>query len=139
MKINLRIRAGKLYPADDEAKESLAKFQDADYIQIDIKNMDTRTIKQNASMYLYFTMIATQLNKRGHRIDPKGLNIDWSPIRVKELIWKEFQKVVLGKESTKLLDRQELTKVYDYMNRYLGERFGFNVEFPNKEQLEEKE
>ena len=133
MKINLRIRAGKLYPADDEAKESLAKFQDADYIQIDIKNMDTRTIKQNASMYLYFTMIATQLNKRGHRIDPKGLNIDWSPIRVKELIWKEFQKIVLNKESTRKLTRIEITEIYDYVNQYLGETFDFNVTFPSKD------
>ena len=133
MKINLRIRAGKLYPADDEAKEQLSKFQDADYIQIDIKNMDTRTILQNKAMHKFFSMIATQLNKRGHRIDPKGLNIDWSPIRVKELIWKEFQKVVLNKESTRKLTRTEITEIYDYVNQYLGETFDFNVAFPSKD------
>lgn len=139
MKINLRIRAGKLYPADDEAKEQLSKFQDAEYLQIDIKNMDIRSIKQNSALHRYFSLISIELNKRGVRVDPNGMNIEWSMLRVKELIWKEFQKLVLGKESTRLLSKQELTEVYDYVNYFLGERFSFNVEFPNREQLENKE
>lgn len=135
MKIDLRIRNNKLYPADDEAKQKLSKFKDADYLQVDIKNMDIRSIKQNSALHRYFSLVSTELNKRGYRLDPQGLNIDWSMLRVKEVIWKKFQKVVLGKESTRLLDKVEITQIYDYMNLYLGENFNFNVEFPNKEQL----
>ena len=139
MKINLRIRAGKLYPADDEAKEKLSKFQDAEYLQVDIKNMDIRSIKQNSALHRYFSLVSIELNKRGIRVDPQGMNLEWSMLTVKELIWKEFQKLVLGKDSTRLLNKQELTEIYDYVNNFLGERFSFNVEFPNKEQLENKE
>lgn len=125
------------YSSDDVDK--VDSFKDGAVYSCDIKNMDIRSVKQNAALHRYFGLVSKELNSRGHRLDPNGMNLDWNMLRVKELIWKEFQKVILGKESTRLLNKTELTQIYDEVNLYLGEKFGFNIEFPNKEQLEYKE
>lgn len=122
------------YSTDDINK--IDNFKEDAVYECDIKNIDIRSLKQNNALHRYFSLVSIELNKRGHKIDPQNLNIDWSMTRVKELIWKEFQKIVLQKDSTRLLTKKELTEIYDFVNQYLGETFGFNVEFPNREQLE---
>jgi len=54
---------------------------------------------------------------------------------VKEIIWKEIQKVVLGKASTTELSKQEdIDAVYDVMNKWLGQEFGLHIPFPCDEE-----
>ncbi|WP_201353834.1 hypothetical protein [Hydrogenimonas urashimensis] len=106
------------------------------YYQVKITNMDYRTIKQNAAMHLYFTMVADALNEAG--LDMKQVikaDVPWSPSSVKEVMWKRLQKAMLGKESTTKLKKEEIDKVYDVMNRLLGEKFGIHVPFPSKEMM----
>jgi len=62
MKILLRIYNKNLVPADDDAREKLDTFIDGAFYSCDIKNMDTRTVKQNSALHLWCTKIARLLN-----------------------------------------------------------------------------
>lgn len=137
MKINVQIRNDNIivpYSTDDVNKiDEMNK--NAIYV-VEFGKVDERSIKQNSSLHRYFNLVAKELNKNGFKIQSNlNMELDWTMQRVKELIWKEFQKVVLGKESTRLLTKTELTNIYDYVNRYTSENFGISIEFPNKEQL----
>ena len=133
MKITFKIEMGQLLPYSIDDKESLAKLKDGVY-EVDIKNMDMRTIQQNKAMHKYFTMLSSKLNEGGLTI-PKTLkaDIEWTPTSVKDLLWRPIQESVLNKKSTTKLNKDEITKVYDVLNMALGQKFGFNVEFPTRE------
>lgn len=140
MKLNITIRPDNIiipYATEDiEKVDGLNKK--AIYV-VELGKVDERSLKQNNALHRYFSLVARELNKNGFKIQSNlNMELDWNMTRVKELIWKEFQKVVLGKDSTRLLTKKELTQIYDYVNRYTSEQFGISMEFPNKEQLENK-
>lgn len=141
MKLNITIRPDNIiipYATEDiEKVDGLNKK--AIYV-VELGKVDERSLKQNNALHRYFSLVARELNKNGFEIQSNlNMELNWNTTRVKELIWKEFQKVVLGKESTRLLTKKELTQIYDYVNRYTSEQFGISIEFPNREQLENKE
>lgn len=133
MKIVFKVEMGQLIPFSTNDKESLAKLKDRVY-EVDIKNMDMRTIKQNSAMHKYFAMLSSKLNEGGLSI-AKTLKVDieWTPTSVKDLLWRPIQEAVLDKKSTTKLNKDEITKVYDVLNKALGEKFGFSLEFPTRE------
>lgn len=102
---------------------------------------DKRTLKQNAALHLWFTMLADELNIAGldvMKTMKQDFEIPWTPILVKEIIWKEIQKALYDKKSTtELLKKEEIDIIYNVINRELSRiHKGLNVpEFPNKEQL----
>jgi len=124
---------GQILPYSIDDKKSLAKLKDGVY-EVDIKNMDMRTIKQNSAMHKYFALLAEAFNESGQSI-PKVLKVDieWTPTAVKDLLWRPIQETVLKKKSTTKLNKDEITKVYDVLNRALGERVGISVPFPTKD------
>lgn len=141
MKLNITIRPDNIiipYATEDiEKVDGLNKK--AIYV-VELGKVDERSLKQNSALHRYFSLVARELNANGFKIQSNlNMELDWNMTRVKELIWKEFQKVVLGKDSTRLLTKKELTQIYDYVNRYTSEQFGISIEFPNKEQLENKQ
>ena len=94
-----------------------------------------RTLQQNRSLHLYFTMLADELNAAGYdmrRTLKPGVDIPWTPDNVKEFLWKPLQHAYLDKESTTELTTKEIDKVYDVLNRHLGETTGVTVVFPSK-------
>lgn len=139
MKVNVYIRDNLLIPYESIDVDKIDTLEKKAIYTIEIGKPDQRSIAQNSALHRYFSLVARELNKEGHRLDPEGRNLEWTLLSVKELIWKEFQKVILGKNSTRLLTKKELTQIYDEVNLYLGERFGFNIEFPNRGQLEDKD
>jgi hypothetical protein len=98
-----------------------------------------RTTQQNAALHLYFTQLADALNAAGfdmaHFPYKKSASIPWTPETVKEYLWRSLQVAYLGKKSTRDLSKWEVDKVYDILNRYLGEKTGVFVEFPSEEAL----
>jgi len=59
----------------------------------------------------------------------------WTPESVKEYLWRATQKVMLTKESTTELTTDEITKVYEVINRFMAENHGVSVPFPSIEEL----
>lgn len=100
-----------------------------------------RTPAQNNALHLYLTQVAQALEREGHTMQDvlKHINkVEITPTmsNVKELLWREIQKVVLGKTSTTDLRKQEdIDKVYDVMNKWLGTYFEINIPFPNDEEV----
>ena len=133
MKLKIKLLQGQIVPLTEEDKISLGELKDAVY-EVDIKNMDMRTIKQNSAMHKYFALLSSKLNEAGLTI-VKVLKIDveWTPDSIKNELWRPIQKSVLEKESTKKLTKGEITKVYDVLNRSLGKKLGVNVPFPTKD------
>ena len=134
MKIQFKKERGQLIPYSDEDERKLKKMEDGVAYVVDIKNFDMRTLKQNAAMHKYFTLVAEALNDK--QLTVKTIikaDIEWNPISVKSLLWKPIQEAVLHKKSTTELKRKEIDDVYDTINRALGEKFGIYVPFPTIE------
>ena len=131
MKITFKKERGQLIPYSDEDYEQLSKLSDAVY-QVDVKNMDMRTIKQNSAMHKYFQLLADALNNHGLTVsNMMKVDIDWNEGRVKENLWRPIQEAILDKKSTTKLSSNEVSIIYDTLNRALSVKFGISVQFPS--------
>jgi len=95
-----------------------------------------RTPKQNNSIHAYFDLLADELNAAGldmRQVLKPSVDIPWTASSIKEFIWKPIQKAMLGKESTTELETKEVDKVFDVLNRHMGEKFNIHVPFPSLE------
>lgn len=94
-----------------------------------------RTAQQNKAMHLWFTMVADALNAAGldmrKTLKPE-IEIPWSGENVKDFLWRPVQKTMLGVDSTTdLKSKDDIDKVYDVLNRHLGEKFQIHIPFPD--------
>ena len=69
--------------------------------------------------------VAQALNEAGFdirkTITSYTMELDWTPESVKECMWRPAQKALLGKHSTTELNKHEdITRVYDTVNRFLA-------------------
>lgn len=96
--------------------------------------MKQRTEQQNRALHLFFELLAQELNAAGYTVQlvlAQKMDLDWDKEMVKELLWRPAQKALLRKKSTTELSKQEdIDRVYEHLNRHLGEKFGLHVEFP---------
>ena len=89
MKITLKLEHGYFIPYDKLEKDKMDKLKDGIY-QVELSNLDLRTLTQNRAFHLYFNMVAVQLNNGGLYInklirdDKYKAEINWSGILVKE-------------------------------------------------------
>lgn len=63
----------------------------------------------------------------------KGHKSYWSESKVKALIWHKVQKLQFDIDSTTKLDTEQVSKVYELINRYTSSQFGVSVVFPSKD------
>lgn len=132
MKIELIVKDGYIQPVKPE---QIKELKDGIYIA-EVKHLDTRTILQNKSLHLYFKMVADMLNYQNISIAMTiKPDIKWTGDTVKELLWNPIQKAATNKSSSTKLNKDEITKVYDILNKLTGEKFGFNIDFPNKNKI----
>jgi len=96
-----------------------------------------RTTQQNRAVHKYFALLAETLNEAGldmrQTLKP-DVDIPWTPLNIKTYLWKPIQLAQLHKESTADLTTDEVNKVYEVLNRHLGEKLGVHVEFPSSEE-----
>ena len=100
--------------------------------------MEQRTVQQNKALHLYFQMVADTLNDAGldmRKTLKPTVSIDWTGETVKEYMWRPVMKTQLGKTSTTELDTAEITRVWETINRFLGENHGVTQSFPSIEQI----
>ena len=93
----------------------------------------TRTNRQNRALHLYFDLLSEALNDAG--FDMKAVmgdvDIPFTPGTVKSHLWLPIQKAYLETDSTTKLKTNEITTVYDILNKHVGERTGISLSFPN--------
>jgi len=99
--------------------------------------MDKRTLRQNASLHLFYELLATELNSSGldmKKVLKPTIDIPWTQENVKNHLWRPIQEAMLNKESTTELTTKEVSQVYEVLNRHLGEKLKVHVPFPSDEQ-----
>lgn len=99
-----------------------------------------RTLQQNKALHLFFRLLADELNSAGldmRKTLKPSIDIPWSPNTIKEYLWRPIQEAQLIKKSTTELNTSEINKIWETLNRHLGERFGLYVPFPTKEMTDQ--
>ncbi len=102
------------------------------------KEEKQRTQQQNSSLHLFYTQLAEALNDAGldmRKTLKPSIDIPWDSRTIKEYLWRPIQKAQIGKESTASLSTQDINKIYNTLNRHLGETFGIYVPFPSIDTL----
>ena len=140
MKITFKKERGQLIPYSDEDYEQLSKLSDAVY-QVDVKNMDMRTVKQNSSLHLWAQKIADTLNE--NNLYMTGLfnnDIMWTMQLVKEQIIKGLIKQLFNIDSTTKLKRKEFDTLIDTITVIFGEKKGIKIpSFPSRDLWNDKD
>jgi len=101
---------------------------------VQIKTGKATTTQRN-SMHLYFRQLATTLNEAGLdmvTILEEGAEIPWSEHTVKSEIWGKVMVALTDRTSTTQLERDEVGKIYEVVNRHLASKFGVMQSFPNR-------
>jgi len=79
-------------------------------------------------------MVADELNAAGlskQQVLSKTIELAWDGDSIKEDLWRPVQKALLKKKSTTELKKTEdIDKVFEHLNRFLGEKLGVHVPFP---------
>lgn len=94
-----------------------------------------RTNQQNNALHLMFEQLANELNDRGMYIGQViRFDAPWNATRVKELIWREVQKKMTGKQSTTELTTKEIDQIFEVIHQALASK-GIEVDFPSIESI----
>lgn len=98
--------------------------------------LNHRTSTQNASMHLWFEMVATYLNDAGYDMRKtlrQDMDIPWSQNSVKEYLWRPVQKAVTGEESTTKPSKTDYGDIYQSLSRHFSQKFGLTLpEWPHR-------
>ena len=112
--------------------------QDISEWEITIKPREARqrTQPQNSAIHVFCRLLAKTLNNAGldmRKVLKPEVEIPWTDVTAKENLWKPIQKAMYEIESTTDLDTEQVSKVYDTLNRHLSDKFGVSQAFPSKE------
>lgn len=126
------------------AEEILREFKEGDLVSIEIKKLTpskARSIPQNSSIHLYCGKLSDAFNNGGFDMKVvfdkmiKSFFISWSMILVKQVMWHKIQYALFDIESTTKLTTDQVTVVYEHINRFTAENFGISIQFPSQESL----
>lgn len=121
MKMTFKIHHGQLCPVDGETRAKFDKFKEGAYYEVDIKNLDVRTIKQNRLIHQFCENISAELQKQGiHLNNVLKHDTPVSMMAVKELMFKSVVQSLYGKSSTTKLNKNELNLVFDTLILFLS-------------------
>lgn len=103
--------------------------------------MKHRTIQQNKALHKFFELVSEQLNDAGYDVRKTlkhDFELDWTPLLVKEIIFKSIIKAKFGKSKTSELSSGELQLAYDELNRHFVTKFGIHIPFPSLDTMLEQ-
>ena len=136
-----KIVKGQIIPANPvRFKSDLSRFEDK-FVEIKIEKIKkTRTSQQNRALWLYFTILAYELNQRGldmKTIIREEVEIEWTKDSICQYLWRPLQKTMFGEISTRKLTTEQINQIYDNLNRIIIERTSGEVQvnFPSIEEL----
>lgn len=133
MKITLKKIGDCAVPNSDADLEKWNKFSDAVY-EVDMKNLDSRTVAQNSALHLWATKIAKVLNKNSlYMVGVFGNKIEWTMELVKAQIIKATIKKVFDIDSTTKLKRKEIDEMIDYVTIVFSSKGVEIPSFPSRE------
>ena len=142
MKITLRKGGIALFPNSQEDIDKLEKLSDAIY-EVDIKNLDMRTVKMNNAMHLWFSQIAELLNRNNKKLSNEFLTveIDYNMELVKSIFGTLAVNYATDGRTTHTskMMKKELEKFIYVIVMLLARQNIEAPQFPNKKLWDEKE
>jgi len=137
--ISAKIINGEITFLNEKEKELVLSQFEGKNVTIEVKKkIKRRTNTQNKSIHLYFGLLAEALNDAGYDIRrtlKKDFDIPWTSETIKNFLWRPVQLVYTGKKSSKNIKTKDIDKIYDIVNKNLGEKTGVYVPFPCIENL----
>jgi hypothetical protein len=107
------------------------------YLVIKVKTGKQRTSTQNAAMHKYFSLLSQSLNDAGYtvaRFFNRPIEMSWTPNLVKDLIWRKIQLAKYPDiNSTSKLERNQVSEIYDEINKFMIEHRNIEVHFPSNQ------
>ena len=103
------------------------------YITVTHQTKKRRTTTQNAAMHLFFTQLADALNDAGldqRKLLKESVDMPWSQHSVKEFLWRPIQLAAVKKDSSARLSTQEVSYIYEILNRHLTQKLGISLPWP---------
>ena len=119
-----------------------SQFETHKYLRVGVKNGKQRSLTQNAALHLYCTQLAQALNDAGldfRIVLREDIEVDWTPELVKQYIWKPVQEAITGHKSTTKPKRDEYSKIYETVNRFVSSRFGLFAAWPSKDSINQQQ
>ena len=107
-----------------------------------IKQLNRRTALQNRSLHKYYSLLAEALNDGGfemQKVIRQDVDIPWTGTTVKEILWRPLQIAYKLENSTKRLKTTDIDKIYDILNKVIGERTGVYVPWPCIENMRDNQ
>lgn len=98
-----------------------------------IKQLNRRTALQNRSLHKYYSLLAEALNDGGfemQKVIRQSVEIPWTGTTIKEILWRPLQKAYKLEHSTTRLKTTDIDRIYDILNKTIGERTGVYVSWP---------
>ena len=90
------------------------------------------------ALHLYCEQLAKAMTDEGMTIQEvlsKSVERQWTKDSVKELLIKDLLKRAYGKDSTEKATANEITAVYDSINKHTSTHWGVHVPFPSEEEI----
>lgn len=137
----------------DSTKEAFIKHMEAlydskKYLTIEVKVGKPRTNLQNASIRLYWSLMADAMNDAGFSykqfieiVEANGVAVPWDGDKFGDEVWRRVQAAMYpetilkdGRPSTTKLKSDQVAKVYDVVNlKIIDMTNGLHVPFPEKD------
>ena len=141
MKITLRKGGIALFPNSQADIDKLEKLSDAIY-EVDIKNLDMRTVKMNSAIHVWYTQISELLNKNNKKLSNEFLTVevDYTMLLVKSIFGTLAVNYATDGRTThtsKML-KKELEKFIDVIVLLLSRQNIVAPKFPNKKLWDEE-
>ena len=133
MKLKLEYM-GYAFNPDDPSSEIMKDegWKVGDWISVDVAQWRVRTDQQRKAIEVYCRKLAHVFTEMGLDMRQvfnkmrEGVDIPWTQDRVKDVIWREIQIVILNKKSTARLSPEEVTRVYEVVNKFTA-RMGVSL------------
>lgn len=137
MKINIEKQGNFISPYKEEDEDRLLRLSNGVY-QVDLKDLDTRSLKQNASLHKWCSQISELLNSKSmYMTGVFGSDIEWTMDLVKTQILKGTIKKVFDIDSTTKLKKKEIDQTIDFITLVFGSKGVEIPPFPSKELWED--
>ena len=140
MKYRVKITDGKLTLYNPSSwQDNLKLLEGKDCVITIEKFKKRRTLNQNNALHLWFSQMADLLNDHGwdqRKLTKAEFDIPWTLESFKNNLWRKIQIAYCDKESTVELNTDEITAIYDILNKTIGEvTKGLSLPFPSIEVL----
>ncbi len=100
------------------------------------------TDAQRRAIHLHCEQLCDALKNEGATVQDvlsKSIERHWTKLTIKDLLWKDIASRAFGAESTEDLETEQITAVYDVINKFTSTHWGIHIPFPSMETLSEKQ